>query len=819
MLPCYLTDGYKISHPDQEPDGISLVYSNFTPRKSRLSGINRVVVFGLQYFIKRYLQEEFGENFFRLSLPEISKELNEYELTIDNYVGGGKRSAQRWFDLYQVGYLPLEIKGLPEGSLCPMKVPVLTVKNTHPQFAWLTNWVETLLSNTLWHPMTCATIAREYRLLLDKYALATSDDQDGVSYQAHDFSMRGQTSIDSAASAGAAHLLNFRGSDSVPAIKFLEKYYKANNSDVIAKTVPASEHAIMTKLGREGEYSIFERLLTNVYPDGIVSIVSDSYDYWNVLTNYMKSLRNTILERDGKLIIRGDCYDEQTQILTPNGWKFFKDLTDNDLVAQVNQDHTYSFVKPIERIEFDYSGRMYRFHDHHGKVDLLVTPNHRMVYSKCNNLLVEEAESIKIYGDKKLLRAVEAKNKTLSLTWFERLQIAFQADGSFPSKIPLNEGQLSGNKCIRFTFTKQRKIDRLIWICENGKFKYTVSNEPARLNQKVIYVWFDKSLKVSKKFDWVDISNLCSNWSKEFIDELSEWDSSKRNLCKIEYSTTIKYNYNIVEIIALSAGYGCFFGERVDNRKPHFSTSYRASILKYNVVDGQSVKKDSIDFIGKVYSVKVESGMILVKRNKCTLVSGNSGDPVKIACGDPDASSEVEKKGTIQLLWDIFGGSTNSKGYIQLNPHIGFIYGDSITLERCEAICKGLRKNGFASTNITFGIGSYTYQYLTRDTFGLAMKATAAEINGDLVEIYKDPVTDDGTKRSAKGLLRVYPELTYELCPGGKYFTYKYGDYKLFEQQTWEQEQTGCLETVFLNGVLTREQDLADIRWRLAVTR
>lgn len=138
-----------------------------------------------------------------------------------------------------------------------------------------------------------------------------------------------------------------------------------------------------------------------------------------------------------------------------------------------------------------------------------------------------------------------------------------------------------------------------------------------------------------------------------------------------------------------------------------------------------------------------------------TVFRPDSGDPVKIICGDPDAPEGAARKGAVEALWDIFGGTVNEKGYKTLNQRVGLIYGDSITPQRAEAILSQLALKGFASDNIVFGIGSFTFQYQTRDTLGFAMKATYVEINGESVEIFKDPKTDSGTKKSAKGLLQV----------------------------------------------------------------
>jgi nicotinamide phosphoribosyltransferase len=157
--------------------------------------------------------------------------------------------------------------------------------------------------------------------------------------------------------------------------------------------------------------------------------------------------------------------------------------------------------------------------------------------------------------------------------------------------------------------------------------------------------------------------------------------------------------------------------------------------------------------------------------------------------------------GAVETLWDIFGGTVTSEGYKVLNERVGLIYGDSITLDRAERILQRLKDKGFASCNIVFGIGSYTYQYNTRDTFGFAMKGTYGIVNGECREIFKDPITDGGTKKSAKGLLRVEKED---------------GKYVLYDQQTPLQELSGELQTVFRNGKLYNEHTLTEIRNRVS---
>jgi nicotinamide phosphoribosyltransferase len=480
ILPILYKDFYKADHKPQYPDGTELVYSNFTARYSRLDGINATVVFNIQYFIKDYLIRRFNDGFF--GKPK-DKVIAQYKRRMDTSLGPNAVKTDHLEALHDLGYLPLQIKALPEGTVCPLRVPILTIRNTKPEFFWLTNFVETLLSNVLWHPMTSATIAFQYRKMLNSFAKETSDMPEFVQWQGHDFSMRGQSSFESSLGSGAGHLLSFTGTDTIPAIDWLENFYGADaEKELIGGSVPATEHSVMCMGGMETERDTYDRLLTKVYPSGVVSIVSDTWDYWHVLDVTIREMRDKIMARNGKFVIRPD-----------------------------------------------------------------------------------------------------------------------------------------------------------------------------------------------------------------------------------------------------------------------------------------------------------------------------SGDPIKIVCGDssePDGSPAF--KGTIQLLWEIFGGETNSKGFKQLHPTVGCIYGDSITLDRCKAICEGLKAKGFASTNMVFGIGSYTYQYVTRDTFGFAMKATFGKVNGESRELFKTPKTDNGVKFSARGLLKVTSDLM------------------LLESVSEADEQTGALQIVFLDGELKNEQSLSEIRKRLA---
>lgn len=484
VFPPHATDFYKTGHIRQYPDRTALVYSNFTCRSARwaqghtlLDYDGRVVFFGMQAVCQWLLIDYWRDNFFSRPKEEV---IRKYQRRMDAALGPGAVDTSHIAELHGLGYLPLLIKALPEGSRVDLRVPLWTIVNTLPSFYWLTNYVETQLSAELWKMLTTATTAYEYRQLFDRYAAMTGSPKEFVPWQGHDFSARGMSGIFDATSSGAGHLLSFTGTDTISAIDFLEEYY--GGTGFIGGSVPATEHSVMCMGTCEGEIETFRRLITGTYPKGIVSIVSDTWDFWQVLTEFTRTLKSEILAREGKVVFRPD-----------------------------------------------------------------------------------------------------------------------------------------------------------------------------------------------------------------------------------------------------------------------------------------------------------------------------SGDPVKIIVGDPEAEGPAAK-GAVECLWDVFGGTITDQGYKLLDPHVGLIYGDSISIPRASAILDGLRQKGFASANIVFGIGSYTYQCVTRDTFGTAIKATYGEVNGVGRELYKDPKTDNGIKKSARGLLRV---------------EFENGRFVLHDQQTWEQENRGLLHPVFRNGTILNRQTYDEIRDRL----
>lgn len=302
MNALHLTDGYKVDHRNQYPENTELVYSNWTPRKSRMPEVDKVVFFGLQYFIKKYLIEDFDQHFFKRKKEDV---ITEYQHRIGSYLGPDAITYEHVAALHDLGYLPLEIKALPEGSLVPFRVPMFTIHNTRPEFFWVTNFLETIISCVIWMPCTSATIAYQYRKKLNYYAEFTGGDPEFVNWQGHDFSFRGMAGLEAAMMSGAGHLLSFTGTDTIPAIDFLEKYYGADSrQELVGGSVPATEHSVMCMGTEDAEIETFRRLINKIYPKGIVSIVSDTWDFWKVITEYVPALKNEILVRDGKVVIR-----------------------------------------------------------------------------------------------------------------------------------------------------------------------------------------------------------------------------------------------------------------------------------------------------------------------------------------------------------------------------------------------------------------------------------------------------------------------------------------------------------------------------------
>ena len=538
----YYTDAYKTGHMKMLAPGTTKLYGTWIPRslKHAPKGIDKIVSFG-QQLVWKWIHDEFEENFF---YTEKRKNLeNPNSSTFQNALNMGELlelknkalsfskdmllylgmdfNGEHFEKLWDLGYLPIKVKALPEGIETNPNIPHMTFVNTVDGFAWLTLYLETIVSSLAWKPSTSATIARLYRKQAEEWVKKTDPDNLLlVDYMCHDFSARGLNPHDMI-SSGLGHATSFRGSDTLSVIPAARYFYNEPENEVCINSVNASEHSVSTtKIFTVGEQQMISDWL-KIFPKGILSIVADTFDLWKLITEYLPNIKEEILARDGKLVIRPD------------------------------------------------------------------------------------------------------------------------------------------------------------------------SGDP------------------------VDI------------------------LCGESFTKT-----------------------------------------------GQHIGKGTPDYIESV-------------------------------------DNTSEGKGVIELLWDIFGGTTNEQGYKVLDPHIGAIYGDSITPERQKKIYERLAAKGFASTNIVLGIGSFTYQYNTRDTLGFAAKGAWFEVKdtgkcncGHTIEcdcvkeynIYKDPITDDGVKKSLKGLLKVD-------------YVNDYGqekpEIKVFTEQTSLQESTGLLQLIYEDGKFYNETSLTEIRKKL----
>jgi nicotinic acid phosphoribosyltransferase len=303
------TDAYKLDHRRQYPIGTTGVLSNFTNRGSRIERVTHVVHFGLQAFLRSWAEEKWLP-FWAADEDEVAALYEEFTTSIlgPNDIGSDHIRA-----LHKLGYLPLKFRAVDEGTLVPLRVPSFTVENTLPEFYWLVNYIETALSSAVWQPSTSATTAHYLRKLLDEWALKTTGSTDGVQWQGHDFSFRGMAGIEAAAASGAGHLLSFTGSDNLNVVNYVNENYEdgfKGDNGIILGSVPATEHSVMCAGGSDegNEQATYERVLS-LYPTGIVSVVSDTWDLWNVLTEIVPNLKDQIMAREGKLVIRPDSGD------------------------------------------------------------------------------------------------------------------------------------------------------------------------------------------------------------------------------------------------------------------------------------------------------------------------------------------------------------------------------------------------------------------------------------------------------------------------------------------------------------------------------
>jgi nicotinamide phosphoribosyltransferase len=293
----FQTDSYKLNHWNQYPKGTEYVYSYFESRVGAL--YYNTVPFGLQALLKKNL----------VGQQVTSGKIENAAALCRAHFGDEKYFNRKgWEHILNVhqGKLPIRIKAVSEGMPVPVSNVLMTVENTDPECFWLTNALESLLTH-VWYPSTVASLSRYTKGLLKLYLERTSDNMGGLDFMLHDFGYRGVSSDESAEFGGAAHLVNFKGTDTIPALEFIRKYYNGSHEyKDIAYSVAATEHSVMTALGPQGEEQVVSNLLDE-YPKGILSVVADSYNIYNFVESIIgNKFRDRILSRDGIFVVRPD---------------------------------------------------------------------------------------------------------------------------------------------------------------------------------------------------------------------------------------------------------------------------------------------------------------------------------------------------------------------------------------------------------------------------------------------------------------------------------------------------------------------------------
>lgn len=297
---CLLTDSYKVTHHAFYPKNTEKLYSYLESRVG--SEFNKTIFYGLQYIIKKYLEGQ-------VITPE---KVNQANSLINTHIGEDIFNYDGWMYIADEldGKLPIEIKAVEEGTPVEVGNVLMTVENTDKQCYWLPNYLESLLLQ-VWYPSTVATLSAEVRKLCNFYLDVTGSGKENLDFMLHDFGYRGATSTESAELCGSAHLLSFKGTDTIPALTIPENYYNDNN--IYGLSVQATEHSVMTSLGEEGEVKQAINVIDNA-KDGILSMVIDSYNYREFLKqastkgNELNDKINEFLEKtDGnKVVFRPD---------------------------------------------------------------------------------------------------------------------------------------------------------------------------------------------------------------------------------------------------------------------------------------------------------------------------------------------------------------------------------------------------------------------------------------------------------------------------------------------------------------------------------
>ncbi|MDO6462731.1 nicotinate phosphoribosyltransferase [Pseudoalteromonas carrageenovora] len=492
-------DVYKEFHSRAYHPDVSEVYANFTSRSGKLSNIennDRVAFVGLQYFIKSYLLEEWNE-FFKLDKATAVANHKRIMSSMLGYTVDVKYLE----DLHDLGYLPLKIKALPEGTLVPYLVPPMTIVNTKAGFQWLTNMIETVLSCENWPIQTSATTSVAYLKVFKEFAQKTGTPMEFVPFQGHDFSFRGMFGKHAAAMSGFGHLASgLVGTDTIPAVLFAEKYYGANvDNELVGCSVDATEHSVTCSWIMEGEIEFFKYLMKEQSPKGILSVVSDTWDFWTLVTDYLPQLKSEIMARDGTLVIRPDSGDP-VKVLT--GYKVSPVSDYKELFETQKEAEADVINKGYEAYRFN--GQYYGFEDSNtielmecevkGLIECLWDTFGGTITSKGYKLLDDHIGAI--YGD--------AITLTRQRQILQRLM-----DKGFASKVVLGIGSYSYQYVTRDTHGSAVKATSVVKAGE----RLAIFKDPKTDSKK-------KSAKGLLKIDRV-------NGELTLFDDVTEQEESK----------------------------------------------------------------------------------------------------------------------------------------------------------------------------------------------------------------------------------------------------------------------------------------------------
>jgi nicotinamide phosphoribosyltransferase len=285
------TDSYKFTHWKQYPPGTEYVYSYL---ESRGGMFHQTLFFGLQYYLLKYLRGTV------VSEDDV-REAGDF---VDRHIGAGLFNFDGWMHIVRDlgGRLPVVIRSVPEGSTVDVQNVLMTIENTDPRCYWLTNYLETLLLK-VWYPITVGTLSQNIRKVI-LAALERSGDPALIDFKLHDFGYRGVSSEETAGIGAAAHLVNFKGTDTVAGIRVLQQFYQSTEMEGFS--IPAAEHSTITSWGRENESRAYENMLTQ-FPEGLVAVVSDSYNVYEAAEKiWGQSLHDRVLQRSGTLVVRPD---------------------------------------------------------------------------------------------------------------------------------------------------------------------------------------------------------------------------------------------------------------------------------------------------------------------------------------------------------------------------------------------------------------------------------------------------------------------------------------------------------------------------------